>query len=105
MMKRVAFKMQLHPGKAEEYKRRHDTIWPELKQLLADAGIHDYSIFLDEETHTLVGTLKAENLELMASLPENAVMQKWWTYMKDIMVTNEDHSPVSKPLSEVFHLP
>ncbi|RYE98628.1 MAG: L-rhamnose mutarotase, partial [Oxalobacteraceae bacterium] len=42
-----AFRMQLKPGQVEEYKRRHDAIWPELSQALVDAGIYDYSIFLD----------------------------------------------------------
>jgi L-rhamnose mutarotase len=49
-MKRVAFKMQLHQGQVEEYKRRHDEIWPELVELLKSIGIEDYSIFLDQ-TH------------------------------------------------------
>ena len=104
-MKRVAFKMQLHRGQAEEYKRRHDAIWPELKKLLAEAGIVDYSIFLDEETNSLLGVLKIEDPGQLDRLPENPVMQRWWSYMKDIMDTHPDHSPVSKPLREVFYLP
>ena len=52
-MKRHAFKMHLNEGQKEEYKKRHDGIWPELKNLLKEAGISEYSIFLDEETNTL----------------------------------------------------
>ena len=104
-MKRVAFKMQLHRGQAEEYKRRHDAIWPELKQLLAEAGIVDYSIFLDEETNSLLGVLKIGDPGQLDHLPENPVMQRWWSYMKDIMDTHPDHSPIAKPLKEVFYLP
>ena len=44
---RIAFKMQLFKGYEEEYKKRHDEIWPELQQLLKETGISDYSIFLD----------------------------------------------------------
>ena len=97
--------MQLHRGQAEEYKRRHDAIWPELKQLLGEAGIADYSIFLDEETNTLVGILKIEDPMLLDHLAEHPVMQKWWSYMKDIMDTHPDHSPISTPLKEIFYLP
>ena len=104
-MKRVAFKMQLHRGQAEEYKRRHDAIWPELKKLLTESGIVDYSIFLDEETNSLLGVLKIEDPGQLDRLPENPVMQRWWSYKKDIMDTHPDHSPVSKPLREVFYLP
>ena len=103
-MKRIAFKMQLHRDKEEEYKRRHDAIWPELKKLLAEAGIVDYSIFLDEETNTLLGVLKIEDPRQLDRLPENPVMQRWWSYMKDIMDTHPDHSPITKPLKEVFYL-
>lgn len=104
-MVRLAFKMKLFPGMEAEYRKRHDEIWPELKSLLKDKGIEDYSIFLDEKTGDLIGVLKVEEPRAMESLPDHPVMKKWWTYMKDIMESNPDHSPVSIPLTEVFHLP
>ena len=103
-MQRVAFKMKLHPGKEEEYKRRHEKLWPELEQLLKQTGVEDYSIFLDAETNTLFGTLKIEDGKQLDELPKHPVMKKWWAYMKDIMDSNPDHSPVSIPLKEVFYL-
>jgi L-rhamnose mutarotase len=102
---RIAFKMQLRKGFKEEYKRRHDTLWPELKELLKATGISDYSIFLDESTYCLFAVMTATNPKALDDLPNNPVMKKWWNYMKDIMETNEDHSPVSIPLEEVFYLP
>ena len=53
-----AFRMQLKPGATAEYRRRHDEIWPELATALTTAGIHDYSIFLDEETLHLFAVLR-----------------------------------------------
>ncbi len=103
-MKRVAFKMQLHRGQAAEYKKRHDEIWADLVALLKSIGITDYSIFLDEETYALFAILKIENSDLLDTLPAQAVMQKWWAFMADIMDGNADNSPVVKPLVEVFHL-
>ncbi|MEJ7769995.1 MAG: L-rhamnose mutarotase [Chitinophagaceae bacterium] len=103
-MTRRAFKMQLHPGNVEEYKKRHDELWPELAELLKGAGVEDYSIFLDEESLELFGVMSVTNETLMADLPNHPLMRKWWTYMKDIMASNKDHSPVSVPLKEVFHL-
>jgi len=103
-MKRLAFKMKLHAGLEEEYKRRHDQLWPELKHLLKETGIEDYSIFLDEKTLELFGVLKASHPEAMDNLPNHPVMKKWWAYMKDIMESNPDNSPVSVPLKEVFYL-
>jgi L-rhamnose mutarotase len=103
-MHRVAFKMQLFPGQVAEYRRRHDMIWPELVDLLHEKGIADYAIFLDESTHSLFGVLKIADPALLDELPAHPVMQRWWDYMKDIMATNADHSPVSVPLQEVFYM-
>jgi L-rhamnose mutarotase len=104
-MARVAFKMKLFPGFEEEYKKRHEELWPELEALLKKTGISEYSIFLDDQTNTLFGVLKATDPSALNNLPSNAVMQKWWAYMKDIMESNPDNSPVSIPLKEVFYMP
>ena len=104
-MDRVAFKMKLFPGFEQEYKKRHDEIWPELTALLKEAGISDYSIFLDQETNSLIGFLKVKDKATMDTLPANAIMQKWWAYMANVMESNPDNSPVSIPLQEVFYLP
>ncbi|WP_085024952.1 L-rhamnose mutarotase [Ensifer aridi] len=103
-MEKYAFRMRLNPGMAEEYKARHDAIWPELVELLKDAGISDYSIHLDEETNLLFGVLWRTDDHKMADLPSHPVMQKWWAYMADIMETRADNEPVAVPLKAVFHL-
>lgn len=104
-MQRVAFKMKLFKGCEAEYKRRHDALWPELEVLLKQAGIKNYSIFLDEETNSLFGYLTIDDPDKLAKLPGYPVMQRWWSYMKDIMETNTDNSPVNLNLKEVFYLP
>jgi L-rhamnose mutarotase len=103
-MKRLAFKMKLNPGCAEEYKKRHDAIWPELQKLLKSAGISDYSIFLDEQTNTLFAVQKQSGDSSSQDLGKTEIVRKWWAYMADIMETNSDNSPVSQSLTEVFHL-
>jgi L-rhamnose mutarotase len=101
---RIASKMKLRKGFESEYQKRHDELWPELKRLLKETGISDYSIFLDEETNVLFAYFTIEGSEKLTDLPEKEVMKKWWNYMQDIMETNEDNSPVSLPLKEVFYL-
>ncbi|GAB3175313.1 L-rhamnose mutarotase [Telluribacter humicola] len=103
-MSRVAFKMYLHEGKTEEYKRRHDELWPELHELLKQTSISNYSIFLDEQTNTLFGVMDVADEEARKDLPQHPVMKRWWAYMKDIMDSNPDNSPVSVPLKEVFYM-
>ncbi len=102
--KRVAFKMYLKEGQKEVYKKRHDEIWPELKQLLAESGVKEYSIFLDEETSTLFAFQKVSDNGGSQDLADHPIVKKWWNYMADIMETNPDNSPVSLSLEEVFYL-
>lgn len=102
-MVKIAFKMKLKPGAKAEYKRRHDEIWPELAALLKQSGLSDYSIFLDEETNILFA-VQQQNGQSSQDLGSTEIVQKWWAYMADIMETNPDQSPVSKPLEQVFHL-
>jgi L-rhamnose mutarotase len=104
-MQRVAFKMKLFKGFEEEYKRRHTALWPDLQALLKQTGIREYAIFLDETTNDLFGCLTIDDATRLDDLPNEPVMKKWWAYMADIMETNEDNSPVSIGLTEVFYLP
>lgn len=99
-----AFIMHLNPGMKDEYKRRHDTIWPELSALLREAGVRDYSIHFDEDTNTLFGVLWRRTDHTMDSLPDHPVMQRWWAYMADLMQTDPDNRPVQKTLETVFHM-
>ncbi len=103
-MSKLAFKMKLKPGFKDEYKKRHDEIWPELSALLKQNGISDYTIFLDEETNILFAVQRQEGGQSSQDLGSTEIVQRWWAYMADIMETNPDKSPLSTPLTEVFHM-
>lgn len=96
--------MKLNPEMEEEYKKRHDEIWPDLVELLRSAGISDYSIHLDRETGILFGVLWRVENHGMEQLPFEPLMQRWWAHMADLMVTGADNQPVATPLQTVFHL-
>ncbi len=100
-----AFRMQLKPGVVDEYKARHDAIWPELAALLRESGISDYSIFLDEETLSLFAVLKLADDNRRDALPGHPVMRKWWDYMAPLMEVEPDNKPKEWPLMPLFHLP
>ena len=103
-MKREAFKMFLKPGCEAEYEKRHNAIWPELKKLLSENGVCDYSIYWDKDTNILFASQKVQGEESSQDIGSNPIVQKWWAYMADIMETNPDNSPVSIPLKEVFRM-
>jgi L-rhamnose mutarotase len=104
-MQRVAFVMQLHEGCEAEYRQRHNAIWPDLVALLRETGIREYSIFLEEQTLQLFAILRIDNAAELDRLKDQPVMRTWWDYMKDLMETNADGSPVVIPLKEMFNLP
>ena len=103
-MEELAFTMQLKPGVEAEYKRRHDEIWPELATALTEAGVRDYSIFLDRASGILFAVQKRADGHTADQLPGLEIMKRWWAYMADLMVTNPDNSPVVKQLEKVFHM-
>jgi L-rhamnose mutarotase len=102
--KRFGFKMKMLPGFREEYKKRHNEIWPELVQLLKNEGIGNYSIFLDEEENTLFAYQEQSGDSSSQDLGNTEVVKKWWKYMADVMQTNPDSSPVTIPLEQVFYM-
>lgn len=98
------FKMKLFPGMREEYERRHNALWPEMRDMIHEYGGKNYTIFLDEETSTLFGYIEIESEERWAESANTEICRKWWHFMADIMETNPDESPVSHDLTSVFHL-
>ena len=98
------FKMKLYDGMAEEYEKRHNELWPEMKDMIHEHGGKNYSIFLDKETMVLYDYIEIEDEELWAKGADTAINRKWWDFMADIMETNPDNSPVSEDLHLVFHL-
>ena len=103
-MIRKAFIMSVHPGMETEYRRRHNPIWPELAAILKDHGVHSYSIYLDPQTRFLFAYAEIEDEEKWKSVAQTEICRKWWAHMKEVMPSNGDDSPLSRDLTEVFHL-
>jgi len=103
-MIRKAFVMAVQPDRHAEYEQRHNPIWPELQELFAAKGVHNYSIFLDEETSRLFGYVEIESEAEWDSIADTDACRRWWASMKELMPSNPDNSPKSTDLREVFHL-
>ena len=98
-----AFRMQLKPGVVDEYRKRHDEIWPELSALLTESGINDYSIFLDEATLALFAVLKLAEPNTRDALPDHPVMKRWWDHMAPLMEVEDNNRPKEWSLPLIFH--
>jgi L-rhamnose mutarotase len=101
---RKAFVMAVNPGQADEYARRHNPIWPELASVLKEHGVHNYSIFYYPTTRQLFAYVELEDEARWAAVGRTPVCRQWWEHMSEIMPSNEDLSPASAKLNEVFHL-
>ena len=96
--------MKLKPGSVAEYKQRHDQIWPDLARALRDAGVSDYSIFLDEETLTLFAVQKQGDGAAISELRQHPIVRKWWDHMAPLMEVHPDNEPIARDLTEVFYM-
>ncbi|HTG90287.1 MAG TPA: L-rhamnose mutarotase [Vicinamibacterales bacterium] len=103
-MIRKAFRMSVNDGQSDEYERRHNPIWQELTDTLKAHGVLSYSIFIDPATRDLFAYAEIESEERWAAIAMTDVCRRWWAHMREIMPSNPDNSPVSRPLPEVFHL-
>lgn len=103
-MIRKAFVMSVNAGQEAEYARRHQPIWEELAAVLKAHGVHNYSIFLHPQTRQLFGYVEIEDQARWDAIAATDVCQRWWKYMKDLMPSHPDNSPISTELQEVFHL-
>ena len=103
-MIRKMFKMKLYKGAEEEYKKRHNNLWIEMKKMIKEYGGSNYSIFLDEETNYLYGYIELEDEGLWNKSAETDICKAWWKYMANLMETNDDNSPITIDLKSMFYL-
>ena len=103
-MIRKAFVMSVNPDQHKEYERRHDVLWPELTQVFHDHGVFKFSIFLHRETNQLFAYAELESEEQWRAIAQTPTCKKWWAYMRDIMPSHPDNSPISIPLHEVYNM-
>ena len=105
-MIRKSFLIQARPGMAAEYERRHNPIWPELQKVMKDHVVHNFSIFLHEETNYLFGYLEIENEDRYHQMSKNDVCKRWWKHMSEVLVCDLPDSEKGREdiLAEVFHM-
>ena len=104
-MASYAWVLEVRPGYEEEYKQRHDEIWPEMIAALQAAGIRNYNIF--RHGLTLFGYFETDDLErTIAILAKDPVNARWGKSMTPIMKIDVDERRGGFPflLSLQFHM-
>jgi len=104
-MERYAWRAKVLDGMLDEYIRRHDEIWPELLEVLKQAGIHNYTIW--NNGNDLFGYYECDKgIEYAAKVQASSpVIDKWNEYMKSVMIMEMDPDTGAQPLMKnVFYM-
>ncbi len=104
-MEKYAWKAKIIEGKQEEYRKRHNEIWPEMVKVLKDAGISNYTIWMSGDE--VFGYYECEKgVEYAAEVQKNSpIVDNWNEYMKDVMIMEMDPVTGAQPLlKKVFEL-
>lgn len=104
-MERYAWRAKVLDGKLEEYIRRHDEIWPEMLELLKQAGIKNYTIW--NNGNDLFGYYECEKgIDYASKIQaESSIVVKWNEYMRDVMFMETDPETGAQPLmKKVFFM-
>ena len=103
-MERKAWKGRIAECMKAEYKRRHDEIWPEMKQVLKEAGICNYTIWADG--NELFGYYECEKGVEYANRvqAQSPVVDRWNEYMKDVLILEMDPETGAQPEMEQMFL-
>ena len=99
----IAFMLKMRPGKAEEYEKRHDELWPEMKELLLGSGILHYEIYLEKESNCLFGHIVRRKDHVMDAISDHPVQKRWQAFMRDVL-EQENGKSFRRPLRRVFLL-
>lgn len=101
-MERYAWKAIVRDGMLDEYIKRHDEIWPEMKEMLHAAGIRNYTIW--NVGNELFGYYECDSIAEAGRIQaESEVNARWDQYMKDVMIAEKDPVTGAQPLmKQVF---
>jgi len=105
-MKRIAFLLKVKKDRIEEYKKRHQEVWPEMLQALRETGWHNYSLFMREDG-LLIGYLETDDFDrAVAGMAEREVNARWQNEMATFFesLDGKKADEAMMPLEEVFHL-
>jgi L-rhamnose mutarotase len=104
-VQRVCFLLKVRADRLEEYRRRHEAVWPGMLTALRETGWHNYSLFLRDDG-LLVGYLETDDFAAaQAAMERTDVNARWQAEMASFfegLDGRPDEGMV--PLPEVFHL-
>lgn len=103
-MERICFTFEIRPGTEEEYKRRHDEIWPELVDVITDAGVSNYTLFRRGLQVIAYAECEPDVATAFGKIGETDVNRRWAEWFEDVIVQLTDEHGNLFRAEEVWHL-
>jgi L-rhamnose mutarotase len=103
-MERICFTFELRPGTEDEYKRRHDEIWPELVEAIQEAGIRNYSLFRRGGQVFAYAECHPDVATAFGKIGATDVNRRWSEWFEDVIVALTDEERNLLRADEVWHL-
>ena len=102
-MQKVGFMMKLKADRIEEYQKRHDEIWDEMREILKKAGRANYSLWYD--AGNIFGYYEVEDKAASGQiLSDSPIVRQWNHWMADLLETDEAGNPRIREMDLVFYL-
>ena len=103
-VERVCFLARVRPDRLDEYRERHENVWPEMRAALTEAGWGNYTLFLTDDG-LLVGYLETANYQAaLDAMAKTQVNDRWQAQMSEFFVTDGPPDQSFTRIAEVFHL-
>ena len=103
-MERLCFTFEIRPGTEDEYKKRHDEIWPELVDAIKDAGLENYSLFRRGTTIIAYVECHPDAATAFAKIGPTDVNARWSKWFEDVILSLTDEDGNLFTAQEVWHL-
>ncbi|CAN5567496.1 L-rhamnose mutarotase [soil metagenome] len=103
-MERVCFVLEIAPGTEQEYRQRHDDIWPEMAQAIRDSGISNMTGFRRGTDVYYYAECEPDVATAFRRLGETDVNTRWGESFEGVITRITDESGNLQYAAEVFHL-
>jgi L-rhamnose mutarotase len=103
-MQRFCFTFEIRPGAEDEYKRRHDEIWPELVEAIKGGGISNYSLFRRGTQVIAYCECDPDAATAFAKVGASEANARWSEWFEDLIVALADEDGRLFEAAEVWHL-
>ena len=105
-MERVCFAGRVRAERLDEYRQRHEQVWPDMLAALREAGWSNYSLFLTEDG-LLIGYLETDDYQAaLDRVAQIEVNEQWQAEMAPYFAELNDRPPDQgfQRIGEIFHL-